>query len=129
MTTARTENEKSAGLDATAPAAAAQTGDGTSSGTGHGGPGREHTVEELKVLVEEAQQRFGTRGADTDEVLAWAAERFGQRLAVACSMASDTVVPAPVSNHLKNVDVLFLETGHHFPEPCRSGTSSRRSGP
>ncbi|MFJ4760630.1 phosphoadenylyl-sulfate reductase [Kocuria marina] len=79
-------------------------------------PGRTRSVEELKALVEEAQQRFGLRDADPDEVLAWAAETFGKKLAVACSMASDTVVPALVSNHVKDVDVLFLETGYHFPE-------------
>ena len=36
-------------------------------------------------------------------------------VAVACSMA-DAVLPALVADQLPGVDVLFLETGYHFPE-------------
>ena len=53
--------------------------------------------------------------ASADEVVAWAAEQFGGRLAVACSMA-DAVLPHLVSRHAPGVDVLFLETGYHFAE-------------
>lgn len=79
-------------------------------------PGRTRSEEELKALVAEAAELFGERGADTEAVLDWAARTFGAKLAVACSMASDTVVPALVSRHIKDVDVLFLDTGYHFPE-------------
>lgn len=79
-------------------------------------PARVRSEEELKALVAEATELFGERDADPDAVLDWAARTFGKRLAVACSMASDTVVPALVSNHVKGVDVLFLDTGYHFPE-------------
>ena len=92
-------------------------------------PGRTRSTEELKALVEEARERFGARDADPDEVLEWAAETFGPRLAVACSMASDTVVPALVSTHLKNVDVLFLETGYHFPETLQTRDDFARDWP
>ena len=92
-------------------------------------PGRTRSTEELKALVEEARERFGERDADPDEVLAWAAETFGPRLAVACSMASDTVVPALVSTHLKGVDVLFLETGYHFPETLQTRDEFARDWP
>ena len=46
-------------------------------------PGRTRSTEELKALVADAQQRFGERDADPDEVLAWAAKTFGKKLAVA----------------------------------------------
>lgn len=85
------------------------------------GPGRVRTAAELEALVHEASARFAeleatsaTRGAD--EVLAWAADTFGAHLAVACSMAGDTVVPHLVSRHAPGVDVLFLQTGYHFAE-------------
>ncbi|MCI1748258.1 MAG: phosphoadenylyl-sulfate reductase [Acidipropionibacterium sp.] len=69
---------------------------------------------ELQALVEQAQQRFAD--ASAEELLAWASEEFGPYLAVACSMAADTVLPALVSQTSPSVDVLFLETGYHFAE-------------
>jgi phosphoadenosine phosphosulfate reductase len=69
--------------------------------------------EELKALAEEASVRLAD--ASTDEVLAWVAEEFGYRTAVACSMA-DAVLPDVVSQHLPWVDTLFLDTGYHFAE-------------
>lgn len=69
--------------------------------------------DELRVLAVDAQERFVD--ADADAVLAWAAEHFAGRLAVACSMA-DAVLPHLVAEHLPGVDVLFLDTGYHFPE-------------
>ncbi|GAA1487327.1 phosphoadenylyl-sulfate reductase [Brachybacterium sacelli] len=75
----------------------------------------------LRALVAEAAPRFAALedelGPDqvTEAVSAWAAEVFGSSLAVACSMA-DAVLPHVVSRHRPGVDVLFLETGYHFPE-------------
>ena len=84
------------------------------------GPGRRRTADELQALVAEAQERFGPRDAAGEdlaaEVSAWAGATFGDALAVACSMAGDTVVPHLVSRVVPGVDVLFLETGYHFPE-------------
>ena len=80
---------------------------------GHG-PGRRRSEQELQALAEEAGERFA--GATAEEVLAWAAEEFGDALAVACSMAGDTVLPHLVSTVHPGVDVLFLETGYHFAE-------------
>lgn len=84
------------------------------------GPGRRRTADELQALVAEAQERFGPRDAAGEdlaaEVSAWAGATFGDALAVACSMAGDTVVPHLVSRVAPGVDVLFLETGYHFPE-------------
>ncbi len=78
------------------------------------GPGRRRSAAELEALAREASERFAD--ASADEVLAWASETFGDSLAVACSMAGDTVVPHLVSQHRPGVDTLFLQTGYHFPE-------------
>ena len=69
--------------------------------------------EELKALADAAELRFAD--ADAADVLAWVAEEFGYRTAVACSMA-DAVLPHVVAQHLPWVDTLFLETGYHFAE-------------
>lgn len=69
--------------------------------------------DELRAIAEAAQERLGDTDAAT--VLAWVAEEFGYRTAVACSMA-DAVLPAVVAEHLPWVDTLFLETGYHFAE-------------
>ncbi|NHU85430.1 phosphoadenylyl-sulfate reductase [Kocuria sp. JC486] len=54
--------------------------------------------------------------ADHLAAIRWVAENFPQaRIAVACSMA-DAVLPALVADQIPGVDVLFLETGYHFPE-------------
>jgi phosphoadenosine phosphosulfate reductase len=57
----------------------------------------------------------GLAEASAPEVAAWAAQEFGGLLAVACSMA-DAVLPHLVAQAAPGVDVLFLETGYHFPE-------------
>ncbi|MFK5634379.1 MULTISPECIES: phosphoadenylyl-sulfate reductase [unclassified Ornithinimicrobium] len=76
---------------------------------------------ELRALALEAQTRFAATGADAhaDTVLAWAAEQFGRRMVVACSMA-DAVLPHVVAEHVPGVDVLFLDTGYHFPETVQT---------
>ncbi len=52
------------------------------------------------------------------ETLAWAARTFGSRLAVASSMA-DEVVAHLAARAAPGIDVLFLDTGFHFPETLR----------
>ncbi|HSN11513.1 MAG TPA: phosphoadenylyl-sulfate reductase [Propionibacteriaceae bacterium] len=76
------------------------------------GPGRVRSTEELKALAETAAVELAD--ATAEEVIAWAGETFGSNLAVACSMAGDTVLPHLVSAVVPGVDVLFLETGYHF---------------
>lgn len=74
---------------------------------------RRRPSDELQAIVEEAAPRLAR--ASAEEVVAWAGEEFGLSMAVACSMA-DAVLPHLVSRHVPGVDVLFLETGYHFPE-------------
>ena len=71
------------------------------------------TAAELRAVVAEAAPRLAE--ASAQEVATWAAHEFGDLLAVACSMA-DAVLPHLVSLAAPGVDVLFLETGYHFPE-------------
>ncbi|MCS6710873.1 phosphoadenylyl-sulfate reductase [Brachybacterium sp. EF45031] len=78
-------------------------------------------AERLQALAEEAAEHFRAREGEVSpeelaqEISVWAAETFGDRLAVACSMA-DATLPHVVAQHAPGVDVLFLETGYHFPE-------------
>lgn len=81
--------------------------------TSHG-PGRVRSADELRTLAEDARRRLAD--ATAQEVVAWAGETFGRSLAVACSMAGDTVLPHLVSRVVPGVDVLFLQTGYHFAE-------------
>ena len=72
-------------------------------------------LEALKSLAASGAAHLGWN-APASEVIAWAAENVDARdLAVACSMA-DAVLPQLVAEQIPGVDVLFLETGYHFPE-------------
>lgn len=89
--------------------------------------GPRRSTEELRALVSQNQARFAD--ATAEEVLGWAAEEFGEALAVACSMAADTVLPALVSQSVVNVDVLFLQTGYHFDETLATRDALAASWP
>jgi phosphoadenosine phosphosulfate reductase len=67
----------------------------------------------VRSLVQSA--RVDLEDATAEQIVAWAAQTFGDRLAVASSMA-DAVVVDLVSRIAAGVDVLFLDTGYHFPE-------------
>jgi phosphoadenosine phosphosulfate reductase len=72
------------------------------------------SADELRALVERGTQEIGD--APADAVVAWVAKNFAvAATAVACSMA-DAVLPHLVSQYLPGVDVLFLDTGYHFPQ-------------
>lgn len=82
---------------------------------------------ELRRHALEAGRRFAAReeGLDstshdgrvelTREILAWAAETYGDRLIVASNM-QDAVLVELAAAQRPGVDVLFLETGYHFAE-------------
>jgi len=73
------------------------------------------THAELKALAEAGAAELGW-DASAKDVIAWVAKNFKTgAAAVACSMA-DAVLPALVAEQLPGVDVLFLDTGNHFPE-------------
>jgi phosphoadenosine phosphosulfate reductase len=71
------------------------------------------TPAELEALALKAGQDL--ENASAQEVMRWAAETFGSRFAVTSSM-EDAVVAHLASTALPGVDVIFLDTGYHFPE-------------
>jgi phosphoadenosine phosphosulfate reductase len=80
------------------------------------------TNEQLQQLVAAGNQYLADLAEHTgseataEQVIAWVAENFSaDAIAVACSMA-DAVLPHIVAQSIPQVDVLFLDTGYHFPE-------------
>lgn len=71
------------------------------------------SAEELAALAEHADRELAE--APPSEILRWAHETFGDRLAVTSSMA-DGVVAHLASRAAPGIDVLFLDTGYHFAE-------------
>jgi phosphoadenosine phosphosulfate reductase len=77
--------------------------------------------DDLRSAALAAGERFAAReGAVsheelTREILAWAAETFGEGMIVASNM-QDAVLVALGAQARAGVDVLFLETGYHFAE-------------
>ena len=73
----------------------------------------QRTAEELERLATKAGREL--EDAPALEILRWAAEEFGSRFCVTSSM-EDAVVAHLASRVLPGVDVVFLDTGYHFPE-------------
>ncbi|MFF3644305.1 phosphoadenylyl-sulfate reductase [Streptomyces sp. NPDC002564] len=71
------------------------------------------TDDQSKALAEEAGREL--EDATALEILQWAADTFGPRFCVTSSM-EDAVVAHLASRALPGVDVVFLDTGYHFPE-------------
>ncbi|KAB8167804.1 phosphoadenylyl-sulfate reductase [Streptomyces sp. 3MP-14] len=70
-------------------------------------------AEELRALAEHAGREL--EEADALTILRWAADTFGDRFCVTSSM-EDAVVAHLASRARPGVDVVFLDTGYHFPE-------------
>jgi phosphoadenosine phosphosulfate reductase len=83
-------------------------------------------VAELRELSRQGAARLTQ--ARAEEVVEWAVEQFGPRLAVACSMA-EAVLPHMVSKVLPGVDVVFLDTGYHFDDTLHTRDAVRRRLP
>lgn len=71
------------------------------------------TGAELRALAERAAADLAH--ATAADVVAWAAETFGERWAITASM-TDTVLAHLASRVAPGVTVLFIDTGYHFPE-------------
>lgn len=69
--------------------------------------------EAAEALASQAAQTLV--GAPAEEVIAWAAQAFGNRLCITSSM-TDAVIIDLASKVVPGIDVLFLDTGYHFPE-------------
>ena len=72
--------------------------------------------EELKALADTAG--IALEGAPAEEIAKWATDTFGARFCVTSSMA-DAVVAHLFSRVAPGVDVVFLDTGLHFPETLK----------
>lgn len=73
----------------------------------------QRTDDELKALAEQAGRDL--EDASALEILRWAVDTFGERFCVTSSM-EDAVVAHLASRARPGVDVVFLDTGYHFPE-------------
>jgi len=81
--------------------------------------------DELRSLAAAGNIELGNgteHEASATQVVAWVAANFSvDAAAIACSMA-DAVLPHVVAAALPGVDVLFLDTGYHFPETYATRT-------
>ncbi|WP_103343475.1 phosphoadenylyl-sulfate reductase [Amycolatopsis sp. CA-126428] len=68
---------------------------------------------DYKTLAERASKELAD--ATADEAIRWTAETFGDDFIVASNM-QDAVLIDLATKVKSDVDVLFLETGYHFPE-------------
>jgi phosphoadenosine phosphosulfate reductase len=68
---------------------------------------------DLRQRAEQAGREL--EGASAQDVLRWAVESFGDGFVIASSMG-DGLLAHLVSSVASGVDVLFLDTGYHFPE-------------
>jgi phosphoadenosine phosphosulfate reductase len=66
-----------------------------------------------ETLAQEAGQRL--EQATPQEVLRWAADTFGARFCVSSSMG-DGVLASLAASVVPGIEVVFLDTGYHFPE-------------
>jgi phosphoadenosine phosphosulfate reductase len=69
---------------------------------------------DLRAVAERGAAELGP-DATAEQLLAWAAETFGERLIVASNM-QDAVLVDLAARARPGVDILFLETGYHFAE-------------
>ncbi len=70
-------------------------------------------VEELRAELAERSADF--ESAPAGAVLSWAVQRFGKKLAVSCSF-QDAVLLDIATSTAPGIEVIFLDTGSHFPE-------------
>jgi phosphoadenosine phosphosulfate reductase len=90
-----------------------------------GRPGR-RTPDELRALASQAAAEL--EGAPAEEIARWAATTFGARFCVTSSMA-DAVLAHVVSRVAPGIDVIFLDTGLHFPETLKVRDAVARTMP
>jgi phosphoadenosine phosphosulfate reductase len=70
-------------------------------------------ISRLRSLV--ARHARHLEGVSAETVIRWARETFGARLCATASMG-DVVIVHQASRFAPGLDVLFLDTGYHFPE-------------
>jgi phosphoadenosine phosphosulfate reductase len=73
----------------------------------------ERDLKQLKAVA--AQHAEELEGASAEAVVRWARETFGTKLCATSSM-SDAAIVHLASSVAPGLDVLFLDTGYHFPQ-------------
>jgi phosphoadenosine phosphosulfate reductase len=69
--------------------------------------------QQMRDLAEQAAKELAT--ASAEDVIRWATDTFGRRICITSSM-SDAVIVHLASAVRPGIDVVFLDTGYHFPE-------------
>ncbi len=72
-----------------------------------------HSLDELRDLVRHVGAELELAPAEV--IIEWAVATFGERFCITSSMA-DAVLAHLASRVAPGVDVVFLDTGYHFPE-------------
>src|ERR1700683_267296 len=67
----------------------------------------------MRTLAEQAAEALAD--APAEDVILWATDTFGDRICITSSM-SDAVIIHLASAIRPGIDVVFLDTGYHFPE-------------
>ena len=70
-------------------------------------------AEQMRTLAEQAAADLAD--ASAEEVIRWATDTFGDRICVTSSM-TDALIIHLASQVKPGIDVVFLDTGYHFPE-------------
>jgi len=76
-------------------------------------PVRVEDAEDMRTLAEQAAADLAD--ASAEEVIRWATDTFGDRICITSSM-TDAVIIHLASAVKPGIDVVFLDTGYHFPE-------------
>ena len=76
-------------------------------------PSYDRSAEQLQEIAEIAGPELEL--ASAEDIVAWAVSTFGSRFCVTSSMA-DAVLAHVASRVAPGIDVVFLDTGYHFPE-------------
>lgn len=88
-------------------------------GTAAPAPAPAHLQRELDARTAELET------ADASEIVAWAIQRFEGAVSVACSFQDPVLVDLAVKVD-PGIEVIFLDTGAHFPETLRYVEDIRR---
>jgi phosphoadenosine phosphosulfate reductase len=67
----------------------------------------------MRSLADQAAREL--EDASAEDVIRWATDTFGDRICITSSM-SDAVIVHLASTVRPGIDVVFLDTGYHFPE-------------
>src|SRR5258706_16439903 len=85
-----------------------------------------YTTRELREIAEAASSRLA--GAPAHQIVEWALDQFGERFCVTSSFA-DAVLVHVVSQVAPGIEVIFLDTGLHFPETLQIRDTVQRTLP